>query len=346
MVRLSIVLILVFCLCLPASAAEFTAPGVPEAGEKLMPEQTDNFGQGLRELLHKACALIRPDLAEAARVSVGIIAAAVFVSLLRSFSGAAQAVTAMAGAVAISLQLLSSANAMIRLGCDTVNELSGYGKLLLPVMTAALAAQGGLTSSTALYVGTAMFDALLGSMIARILRPMIYIFLALGIAVSALGDETLKKMRDMVKSIVTWSLKTTLIAFTAYMSITGVVSGTTDAAALKATKLTISTVVPVIGGIMSDASEAVLVSVGAMKNAAGIYGILASAAIFLEPFLKIGAHYLILKAAAAVCAILGPKGLGELVDVFSGAMGLILAMTGAACLLLLVSTVCFLKGMS
>ena len=235
---------------------------------------------------------------------------------------------------------------MIRLGSNTIQELSSYGKLLLPVMTAALAAQGGVTSSTALYVGTTIFDTLLSSLIARLLTPMIYLFLALGVAVSALGDETLKKMQDLVKGIVTWSLKTILIVFTAYMGITGVVSGTTDAVALKATKLTISTVVPVVGCILSDASEAVLVSVGTMKNAAGIYGILAAAAIFLEPFLKIGVHYLVLKVTGAVCTIFDPKGLGGLVDVFSSAMGLILAMTGASCLLLLVSTVCFLKGVS
>ena len=190
--------------------------------------------------------------------------------------------------------IISSANAMIRLGCDTINELSNYGKLLLPVMASALAAQGGITSAGALYVGTTVFDTLLGSMMTRVFVPMVFIFLAVGVAGCALGDETLKKMLDMGKSILTWSLKTVLIAYMAYMGITGVISGTTDAVALKATKLTISTVIPVVGGILSDASEAVLVSVGAMKNAAGIYGILAAAAISLEPFLRISAHYLVL----------------------------------------------------
>lgn len=346
MIRLAAAIALILCLCLPVSAAEFTAPDVPDSGQKLMPEDSSDFGRGVTELLRKACALIRPDLAEAARLSTGVIASVILVSLLRTFSGISKNAVQLSGAVIVSLQLLSSANSMIRLGCDAIHELSSYGKLLMPVMAAALAAQGGVTSSTGLYAGTTMFDALLGSLISGLLTPLVFIFLAFGIAVYALGDETLKKIQDMVKGIVTWSLKTILIAFTAYMGVTGVVSGTTDAIALKATKVTISTVVPVVGGILSDASEAVLVSVGAMKNAAGIYGILAAAAIFLEPFLKIGAHYLVLKGTGAVCCILDPKGIGGLVDVFSSAMGLILAMTGTCCLLLLVSTVCFLRGMN
>ena len=346
MTKLVVSFFLVVCLCMPVSAQEYTAPSAPESAEELMPETTDDFGRGILELLRKACMQIRPDLAEAAKVSVGVIAAAVLVGILRTFAGSAKSMVTITGAAAISLLLMSSANSMIRLGSSTIQELSRHGKLMLPVMTGALAAQGRVTTSTALYIGTAMFDTFLGSLIARLLMPMVYLFLALGIAVSALGDESLKKMQDMVKGVVSWSLKTILIVFTAYMGITGVISGTTDAVALKATKLTISTVVPVVGGILSDASEAVLVSVGAMKNAAGVYGILAAAAIFLEPFLQIAAHYVVLKVTGAVCSVMESKGMGSLVDTFSGAMGLILAMTSATCLLLLVSTVCFLRGVS
>lgn len=346
MIRLFASVLLVLCLCLPASAVEYAAPEVPDSGRNLMPAETHSFGDGLAELLKKAYSLIRPNLAEAVRLSTGIVASVLLVSILRTFSGFSRDAVNLSGAVIVSIQLLSSANSMIRLGCDTINELSNYGKLLLPVMAASLAAQGGVTSSTALYVGTTVFDTLLGSLIARLFTPMAFIFLTVGIAGYALGDDTLKKLQDMIKGIVTWSLKTILMVYTAYMGITGVVSGTTDAAALKAAKLTISTVVPVVGGILSDASEAVLVSVGAMKNAAGIYGILAAAAIFLEPFLKIGAHYLVLKGTGAVCTVLDPKGVGGLLDVFSSVMGLMLAMTGTCCLLLLISTVCFLRGMS
>ena len=128
------------------------------------------------------------------------------------------------------------------------------------------------------------------------------------------------------------------------MSITGVVSGTTDAAVLKTTKVTISSVVPVVGGILSDASEAVLVSAGLMKNAAGIYGIFAVLAVFLLPFLRVGVQYLLLKFTAAVCSIFAPKSITELIGDFSTAMGLLLAMTGSVCLLQLISTVCFMKG--
>ena len=342
--RIILLVFLLLFLGVPVSAAEFTAPEVPQEAEARMPEETSSFGEGLRQLLQKAISGLRPDLREAARVSLSSMAAVMMVSILQSFSGPVKKITELAGAAAVASVLLLSSDTLIRLGADTVRQLSEYGKLLLPVMTAGMAAQGGVTASTALYTGTAVFDTILGSLIANFLVPMTYLFLALAAGSSALGEDILKKMRDFVKWLMSWSLKTLLTVYTTYMSITGVVSGTTDAAALKAAKMTISSVVPVVGGILSDASESVLVSAGLMKNAAGIYGILAILAVFLEPFLRISTHYLILKLTAALCGVFGSKQMTELIGDFSSAMGLLLAMTGATCLLLLISTVCFMKG--
>jgi len=216
--------------------------------------------------------------------------------------------------------------------------------LLLPVMTTALAAQGGVTSSTALYAGTALFNTVLSNLISHLLVPILYIFLCVSVGYAAVGDTILEKIRKFSKWLITWSLRIILYVFTGYMGLTGVVSGSTDAAALKATKLTISGVVPVVGGILSDASEAILVGASLVKNAVGVYGLLALIAIWIKPFVQIGVQYLMLKGTAAICAGIGSKRVCGIIDDFAAGMGLILAMTGTTCLLLLISIVCFLKG--
>lgn len=323
---------------------QIAAPTVPQSGNALMPEQTESFGAGLVELLRNALGAIRPDLQEAAAASLSIIALLLLISLVRFLPGAQTKISHFVGAVGIGALLLQSANSLITLGIQTVQDLSSYGKLLLPVMTSALAAQGGITKSTALYAGTVIFDSLLSTLIVRLLVPMVYIFLVLSTANAALGEDILKKMAGFIKWLSAWVLKIILYVFTGYMGITGVISGTADASVLKAAKLTISGVVPVVGGILADASEAVLVSAGLVRNAAGIYGIFAILAMFLGPFLRIGSHYLILKVTGAVCTVFGAKPCTDLIGDFAAAMGLILAMTGSICLLQLISTVCFFRG--
>ncbi len=343
-IKLLMVTALVFSLAQPVSAMEFLAPEVPQEAEDWMPEDTGSIGSGLSEMLKKGITQLQPEMKEGLAVCRGLLVVVLVLSILHCLTPDVPVIN-LAGTAAIGVLLMGNASSMIGLGARTIQDMSEYGKLLFPVMTAAMAAQGGVTASAALYVGTSVLNTVFCSLIARFLLPMVNLYLALTIADRALGEAALKRMADMIKSAMSWCLKTALMVFTTYMSITGVVSGTTDAAALKAAKVMISSTVPVVGGILSDASESILVSVALMKNAAGVYGIFAILALFLAPFLKIGIQYLLLKICVALCAVFGSKNITGLVEDITSAMGMVLAMTGSVCLLLLISTICFMKGL-
>lgn len=345
MKRLLMITALVLLLVIPVAATEYTAPTVPDSARPLMPAETETFGEGLWSVVKSAISLLRPDIAAAGGTCLALSAIVMLTSVLNGFPGKSKAVTGFACVLALSTVLMTQTNSMISLGSRIVQELSEYGKLLLPVMTGALAAQGGTTGAAALYAGTLVFNTVLTTLIGKLLIPMTYLFLILSIAQSATGEDVLKKIHDLMKWLMTWGLKIILYIFTGYMSITGVISGTADATALKAAKLTISGMVPVVGGILSDASEAVVLGAGMMKSAAGVYGVTAILAICIAPFLQIGVQYLMLKLTAALCSAFGVKQASELIGDFSGAMGLLLSMTGTVCIMLLVSLVCFMKGM-
>ena len=346
MIRLLFGILFALSLSIPASASEIQAPEVPESAMDIMPENTDSFGNALVELLRKGILLIQPELDGALRTCSGILICALLYSILPILSEKLTEPMAMAWSVALGTVMLQRTGTMIGYAADALRQICDYGKLLCPVLTTALAAQGGLTTSAALYTGTIAFITLLSILVSRLLIPLVYIFLLFSVAGSAIGEGFFRNLADGVKHLLTWLLKTLLIVFTTYMSVTGVVSGTTDAAALKTAKVTLSSVVPVVGGILSDASESVLVSMGILKNAAGIYGILAVLALFMGPFVKVGVQYLLLKGSAALCSLFGDKRISSLVGDFSTAMGLLVAMVAAGCVLILISTVCYLKGIS
>lgn len=341
--------ILLFFLCLlmlvqPVFAAGLEAPEVPDAGAKLMPENRETFLEGLIELLQKVLPMVRPDLAEALKTCGGILCVVLLVAILQTACGSIKSVSEISGVVCISAMVLGSADSLIRLAVDTIQQLTEYEKLLLPVLTSAIAAQGGVSTATALYAGTALFNTVLGKIFCNYLLPLVYLYLALAIAGGTFEEPLLGKTKEAFRKAVFWAIKTLLTFFTGFLGITGVVSGTTDAAALKATKATISAVVPVVGKIMADASEAVLVGAALAKNAMGIYGIYAILAVFLGPFVRIGVHYLLFKLTALICFVFGSKRVTGLIDDISAVMSILLAATGAMCLLLLISCICFLKG--
>ena len=202
--RRALVLILIILLLVqPVSALELTAPDAPEDAEGLMPVQTESFAEGLWEIIKDAIKLLEPELAKAGTLCISLVATVLLVALLQGLSDGINRTLELGAALAIGALLLHSTRSMIQLGTETVNELSDYGKLLLPVMTAALAAQGGATSSAALYGGTVVFNTVLTSAISRLLIPAVYIYLVLCIAACAVGEESLKKLGDFVKWLMT-----------------------------------------------------------------------------------------------------------------------------------------------
>ena len=343
--RCLIFIMFVLLLVRPVSAAEFTAPSAPESAQRYMPSEQDSFADGLLYIIKSAISAFQPELADASRICLSLVTMVMLVSVLNCFSDTSANVLRLIMAVVIGTLLLQPTNSLISLGTLTVRELSDYGKLIIPVMTTAVAAQGGVTSSAALYTGTIFFTSLLTTFITRFIIPCLYIYLCICVANSALEQDMLKKVRDFTKWLMTWSLKWVLYIFTGYISITGVISGTVDSSTLKAAKIGISGAIPVVGNIFADATETILVSMGVMKNAAGVYGIFAVLAVCVGPFVQIGSHYLLLKITGIVCNVFGQKSAANLIQDFTTGMGFVLAMTGIAALFLLIGLVCFMKGM-
>lgn len=333
-------------LIVPVMAEDIAAPPAPDEAEIYMPSEPQTFSDGLLHIIRKAIAVTEPGLAEAGRLCASVVAVAVLCVITQQLSGATKSVSNLVATILITLLLMTPTNALIGLGRETVESLSAYGKLFVPVMTTSLAAQGAVTTSAALCAATTAFAAILNGLISNFIVPLLYIYLCLAIVNSVLEDESLKRLREFAKWITVWSLKVIMYGYTAYMTVTGVISGSVDASALKATKLAISSAVPVIGGLLSDASETILVGAGVMKNTVGIYGLFVVISLFIGPFLKIGVQYLLMKLTNAVAGIFASKQIVELLNDFTETMGMLLSMIGVQTLLLIVSTVCFMRGVA
>jgi stage III sporulation protein AE len=344
--KLLICIIILAIIVVPVMAEDITAPPAPEEAEKYMPDEPQSFSEGLVYIIKMAISDIEPELASAGSLCATVIAVSLLYSVTKQFLGQSKYVADLVATVLVGLLLLLPTNTMIGLGRQTVENLSNYGKLLIPVMTTSLAAEGAVTTSGALYGGTTAFSAMLNGAISNCIIPLLYIYLCLSLINSILSDDSLKRLRDLAKGMTVWSMKTIMYIYTAYMTITGVISGTVDASALKATKLAISTAVPIIGGVLSDASETVLLSAGITKNAVGIYGLLVMISLWIGPFIKIGTQYLLLKLAGMVAGLFASKQFVELLTDFTSAMGMVLSMIGVQTLLLIVSTVCFMRGVT
>lgn len=319
---------------------------LPEEAAELLPETvpTESGGllDGLWQIVTASLPLGRESLRDALRLCAVLLTLVALFSVCRMLSVGETAVT-VAGALGLCAAMLSGMQSMIHLAADTVEQIGDFSACLMPMLASAAAMSGGVTSSGALYAGTMLFSELLLQLIAKILIPAVWFYLAVSVAEAACGENMLAELRAFVGWLIAKSLRFLVYAFSAYLSITGVIGGTADANAVKATKAAVSGMVPVVGGIISDASETLLAGAGVLKSTIGLFGMLAVLALCMLPFLKVGVHYLLLKLTAAVSGTVGLPQHVALIKRFSEAMGYLLGMCGSCGLLMLISCVCFMK---
>ena len=237
-------------------------------------------------------------------------------------------VVAIVGALAITAVAVADANSLIGMGREALEQMETFSKILLPTITA-----------VARQLATMLFSDILITLINRLLLPLVYTYIAACVAYAAVGNEGLKRIAGTLKWVVTSVLTVVLLVFVGYLTVSGVIAGSTDAVTVKAAKFTMSSLVPVVGGILSDAAETVLAGARILKNAVGVFGMLAVLCMCVAPFLQLGIHYLTYKVTSALSATVSSGRVAGLIDQIGGAFGLVLGMTGASALLLLISMV-------
>ena len=184
-----------------------------------------------------------------------------------------------------------------------------------------------------------LFSKGLVAVMDSLLIPLVYTYVAVSCARAASGVQGLDRLAQGIRGIVTGSLTILLLIFVGYLSAGGAVEGSVDLSRVKAARMAISRAVPVVGGILADASEAVLAGAGVLRGSVGAVGLLVILAICLGPFLHLAVQYVVYKTMAALCGVVAQPELAALVDAIGSAFGLILGMTGASALVLLVSIV-------
>ncbi len=178
-----------------------------------------------------------------------------------------------------------------------------------------------------------VFDLVI-RLIHTLMVPAACAYLAITAVDAATGNGMLRGLADGIKSLTSGALKLILTLFTAYLTIAGSVSGSVDRMALKTAKFAVSGAVPVVGGVISDATETVLSGASLLKNSIGVFGMLCVTAICLVPFLRAGASYLCYKAGAAVLSPLCSGSLRQLLEGVGTGFGLLLGMLSTCCLIL------------
>nr|WP_238473333.1 hypothetical protein [Desulforamulus profundi] len=102
-----------------------------------------------------------------------------------------------------------------------------------------------------------------------------------------------------------------LTVFLGILAIKGVAGSVTDGVAIRTAKFATDAFIPVVGGMFSDALDAVIGSSLLIKNAVGIAGVIIIFVLTILPMIKIFAVAFVYKLAGALIQPVGDKQMAD-----------------------------------
>ena len=297
------------------SARQYLDGVSPENADTL----SDSVSRVLENMTSDSQSAIRTALGGLLRVAVIVLLASAARGFSAAAGGEANDWIDMAAALGCAAVLLRDFTGVLSLCRDTLDQISVFSGTLQPVLATVLATGGNTATATVLQAATMVVFDLVIRLVNALLVPAACAYLAITAVDAAAGNGMLRGIADGIKSLTSGVLKLILTLFTAYLAIAGGV--------------------PVVGGVISDATETMLSGAALLRGSIGIFGMLCVAAICFVPFVRAGASYLCYKAGAAVLSPLCSDGMKRFLENVGTGFGLLLGMLSTCCMILFLELV-------
>lgn len=238
----------------------------------------------------------------------------------------------------ISLSVCVPMSSLLSAGAAAIKLSSNFMLTFLPVLAGIIAASNNPLLALNYNSLTLYLAETVSSFAKNFLLPVEGMFFAL-ICVSVISDTMhIKNFANTVKNTVVKTLSVLATIFTAVLSIKGILSNIADTVAVKGTKLLVSSVVPIIGGSVSDAYASVVNSLLLLRSSVGIFGIVAIAAINLPVIIELIMWSVSMTCSAIVADVFSLKNVADFFREISNVIKTFNAILIFCCVLFIVST--------
>lgn len=226
---------------------------------------------------------------------------------------------------------------------DTTQSLVGYSYSLIPLLISLMMFTGNLVSAGAVQPILLLMITFIGTFISNFLLPMVLIGTALGI-ISKISDKVqIDKLAKTFKSSTVWILGLVLTVFTGVLSLESSLTGKVDGITTKATKAIVTNAIPVVGKILSDASETVLGSGIVLRNAVGLVGVIVIIGICAMPIIKLGVLTALYQILSAICEPIADKKIINIIEQMRDTFKVLLGMVSAISIMLIIGVTIVIK---
>lgn len=266
-------------------------------------------------------------------VSAGIVRI-----LSSSFEGSGTAETAgLACFLLISLPLIKIFSETFGYAAQAIHNICDFITKFEPIFISMLITSGAVTQAAAFQPVLMASVYVLGVLLDKCILPVCCFSAILAFAGNISDRIEIETLTKLLSSVSKWLLTGLLTVFSAILSLYGFTTKAFNTVATKGIKFAVGSLVPIVGGILSDTVETVLSGANLLKNAVGTAGMISLFAISFSPALKILIMMLLLKATAAIIEPFSEKRVVKMLLSVSDSVKMLFAAVITATLLFIIS---------
>lgn len=221
----------------------------------------------------------------------------------------------------------------IDIGRDTVDGMVSFIQALLPVLLTLLAATGGVTTAAILHPTILGTLGVIGTLAKNVVLPLITFGVLLGFIDRLSDDLQVSRLAVLLRNTGLALLGVVSTVFIGVLTVQGVAGTVASGVALRTARYATGAFVPVVGGMLADAFEAVVGTSLLLKSAIGLAGIVVIFFAMALPAIKLLALSSIFKISAALVQPLEGRMAATLDVMGAGLLGVfaVVATVGLLC---------------
>ena len=243
-------------------------------------------------------------------------------------------VAVLAAGSALLMPLLSLIEQVSRAVDSVAVFMAGY----IPVYGVILAAGGAPTGAVSYQTTLLAAAELLTWLIRAGVFPVLLVSLAMGCTGAVADGFCLSSVSQTLYKGILWALGLLSTLFSWVLSLQQMVSAAADGLGSRAVKFSLSSLVPVVGGLLSEAYATVAGCAGLLRSTVGCFGLVAVVGIVLPPLISCICWTVSLSLSGTAAALFGLTPLETLCKTAAGAVRVLIAVLAVFALLMVVST--------
>lgn len=223
-------------------------------------------------------------------------------------------------ALVIAVLLVSQLKYSISSACAAISVCADFIFAFVPAFCIIVATSGNTVTAFSTNTLLLSLAQALNFISENIFLPLSNCFLAIGICSGIRSELNLQQLIFNLKKYLTTAISVCATAFVSILSIKTAVSARADAIGLRSMRFAINSVVPVIGGAISEGLLSIQAYSSLIKSSVGIVGIIAVLTIFVPPVLSVSFWRLFLSLCRTVSDIFNDRSVSSVLKAFEDSL--------------------------